>query len=157
MKICSQCHDEYRDDITTCLQCGIELVGHLDRGAIQGSSRSVDLHNAVKGFEGQLSACQKIEKLLKHNKVPCCLVPVSSTAYAVCINAGDAQTYASVMNAQFASMVEREHDQEWRPQDVHLDGSDVCCPACGHVGQLQDGQCSDCGLMLDVNEPSCGR
>lgn len=157
MKICSQCHDEYRDDITTCLECGIDLVDRLDARSGQGVSQSVDLHNAVKGFEGQLSACQEIEKLLKRNKMVCCLVPVSSTAYAVCLNAGDAEKYASIMSAQFASMVEREHDQEWRPQDVHLDASEVCCPACGHTGQLQDGACSDCGLMLDVSEPSCGR
>lgn len=156
MKICPQCRDEYRAEISTCIECGVDLVSSLDL-PVKNSSQAVDLHNAVKGFEGQLAACQEIERLLKRNKVVCCLVPVSPTAYAVCINADDAQKYASVMNAQFASMVEREHDQEWRPQDVHLDGSDVCCPACGHVGQLQDGACRDCGLMLDVSEPSCGR
>jgi hypothetical protein len=133
------------------------LIQHVDGAALPQAQTgsSVDFENAVKAFEGALPACQELETFLKRNKMSCQLVPVTTPkgiVYAVCINAHDAEKYTSIMQAHFSSMVEREHEQEWQLKDVHLDGSDVTCPACGHTGQLQDGQCTDCGLMLGVNE-----
>jgi hypothetical protein len=160
MKICVQCHDEYRDDINTCMSCGVDLVSHvagmqLDKVASQGGQ--VDLEKAVKVMEGTLAACKEIEGMLKRQKFPCLLVPVTVgnvTNYALCINSDRVEDYTAIMKLHFSNMVRREHSKEWEAQDVHLDGGDVTCPACGHVGQLQDGQCGDCGLMLGVSEPT---
>ena len=76
--------------------------------------------------------------------------------YAVCIEESRVPDFTAIMQARFSGMVQREHEQEFAFQDVNLDGGEVTCPACGHVGLLQEGQCADCGLMLGVTEPACG-
>jgi hypothetical protein len=157
MKVCVRCHDEYRDEISTCLRCGIPLEQHVAGSTLSSAvaREQVDMETAIKVMEGPLAGCKEVESLLKQHKVACMLVPVvvrNVTSYAVCINADRVEDYMALMSSRFGDMVQKEHGQDWALQEVHLDGGDVTCPACGHQGPLQEGQCSDCGLMLGVNE-----
>lgn len=171
MKICPQCHDEYRDEIAACLQCDIPLEQVLSGMPLKMQPASmvekIDLATAVKVFEGALDACREVESLLKNGRIACALVPVKDSQseesgaqalnykalkYGLFLNQSQVEAFAAMMKARFDEMVVREHSKEWVLNDVHLDGSDVTCPACGHVGALKEGQCADCELFLGVNE-----
>jgi hypothetical protein len=75
-----------------------------------------------------------------------------TTTYALCVSQDKIETYVAIMKTRFDEMVAREHSKEWTLNEVHLDGSDVTCPACGHMGPLVNGHCTDCDLFLGVNE-----
>jgi hypothetical protein len=105
--------------------------------------------------------------VLKRAKIACVLVPHSKVdvgilgqqemaskqnTYLLCINADKVEAYLAVMKARFDDMVAKEHSKEISVNDVNLDGGDVQCPACGHVGPLVAGHCADCELFLGVNE-----
>ena len=157
MKVCAVCHDEYRDHVENCVRCNIPLSAHGSAvlASNKGGQDTVDLATAVKVIEGPLPSCKEVEAILKQNKIASILAPVVNgnvTNYAVCINSDRVDDFMTVMKTRFEDMVQREHAQEWTLKEVNLDGSDVTCPACGHYGQLQAGQCIDCGLMLGVNE-----
>jgi hypothetical protein len=52
-----------------------------------------------------------------------------------------------LLNRQWAEELEKS-GLSFVPQEYKGDGSGVTCPACGTTAPLEDGACSDCGLML---------
>lgn len=153
MKICPMCHDEYRDDITMCLECAVPLEAVADGTRLATKAKiqteQVDLMTAVKISEGALEGCREIEGLLKNAKIASILIP-SEGKFAICINPERIEAFATLMKNRFEDMVAREHSADWTHHEVNLDGGDVTCPACTFVGPLVDGACADCGLMLGV-------
>lgn len=154
MKICPQCHDEYQDQVANCLECQVSLQPFV-KGmtlATKKGPEEVDLMSAVMVFEGQLPACKELQVLLKRENIGCVVAPVTQKpgSYCIAINPDRVDLYAEIVKRQFRAMVAKENANEVKLADVNLDGGDVTCPACGHIGVLLDEQCQDCGLVLSA-------
>jgi hypothetical protein len=59
----------------------------------------------------------------------------------------DISRVTKLLNRQWAEELKR-NGLSFVPPENQGDGGGVTCPACGTTAPLEDGACSDCGLML---------
>ena len=54
-----------------------------------------------------------------------------------------------MLQREWIGMVEQEGTAHALVDVTPTEDGELPCPACGHVGPLVEGACSDCGLVLE--------
>ena len=159
---CPECGAEYRVGFVSCADCGTELVTgstvaiepKVDRPAREILA---DLPTA-RIVEGDLNACREVEEILLRRNLPACieaavteeaaLGSASIKRFAVLVAEADLSRCVEVLRLRATDLQGGSGVGAFSEILVNLDADEVTCPACGHVGALQEKCCGDCGLFL---------
>lgn len=169
MKICPKCREEFLDEIEICVDCKTPLVSGFDFEPLKSETGLLSKEELFSGdmvafVEGGVAQCREVEKALARYNVSCAVYPLklssegnvatlgttSDMKYVVLIREGDVELAKEAMEGSFHADVAREGKGELYKGLIDLEQDEVTCPACGKVGALEDGECTDCGLHLGV-------
>lgn len=163
MLVCPSCRAEFRAGFDRCKDCDVALVDEakLEEEAVAHGSPKERLAEVQKAFMPQpnLTACRELEAALLEAGIDCythveeadadvALGSAAALQYAVVFAQDDIENAKSAMKERFQSMIESEGFGALQTEAVDLEAEEVTCPACGHTGALNEGECTDCGLFL---------
>jgi hypothetical protein len=77
-----------------------------------------------------------------------CRTKSCGTSLRLMIREADATRVATLLQRDWAALVEREGTVTPGLPAAVAEGDDLPCPACGTAAPLVEGACSDCGLQL---------
>jgi len=165
MSVCPSCHAEYRAGFTECSKCHVDLVDAADlasspKASVLPQVRLADVEKLVIP-QGNLTAARELEKVLLDADIPCYVhaeeadiaVALGSTGalmYGVVIAADQVEEARGVFRGRFEEMLAKDGLSVMHHEAVDVEADEVTCPACGHQGPLNDGECADCGLNLGL-------
>lgn len=167
MLICPRCQSEYRDGFVHCNSCDVALVTpeafQSDDAGLTGLPQDA-LKDVETGIIPQphLPAARELEAMILDAEIPCYVVAQeadqdvalgssSALMYGVVVAKDDIERVRELFQEHFAASLEREGvGGGLQTEAVDLNADEVQCPACTHVGPLEDGECADCGLFLGI-------
>lgn len=162
MPFCPDCRAEYRLGIERCAHCDVALIPELPDSppetSLEGARTYIAQRNAVIIAMSSLEPSREMRNQLLDAGIPCMIVAAEHDEEAelanmherfhVIVAEDDLDRVSEQLAGRFQSMVEREGIVDGLTvAEVQEDGA-VLCPACGHTGQLVDGECAECGLFL---------
>jgi hypothetical protein len=166
VRVCRECDEEYRPDISVCADCGAELVDHYEdeRGQVIGADGLPVPEPAVAGehvtvelqplFSGLPNDIKPLADALVAAGIPMRLVPAQYGAGLVlAVASADAERAGEAL----ASFAERASDlglTRIAPSDATAEDAAgyAACPACQGALPPRAVSCPECGLELGGSE-----
>ena len=167
MKICPNCRDEFLEHVTTCAPCQTPLLSKEAAASLPTIQENLSKEEFLSGgavalLEGNLDACREVEFTLKQAKISSVVFPLSTKGngeegvlgafsamkYAVLVQPDKLENCKEVLQSHFRHQVAREGKGALVEHAVDFSMGDAACPACGHVGGLEQDECLSCGLFL---------
>jgi hypothetical protein len=169
IRVCRECGQEYRPDISVCADCGGELEdAYEDEGAPLPSPKeepeaeTVDLSDHRVLFQTPRAAdLVPMAERLKETGVGFRLVErsvgeMSTAQYSLVVHEDDAKEALRALADIVAPQAENGDSVE--ALETHYEsGRYVKCPACGAEQGSGLGECAECGLTLAPPVPTCER
>lgn len=156
---CPECRSEFREEITFCQSCEVDLVGALETEdlftsiqTMEGTLAEAELVPVVMGNPAEL---RRLQEGLYRERLPSVLANAGEGAYTPGTAAAlylmaqeeDLQKIGEYIKRANQESLHREGVVE----EVSL-GQITACPACGSEAPGEAAECPECGLMLGVSE-----
>ena len=164
VRVCPECDEEYRPDIATCADCGVDLLDHFEdeQGrVVSPAGEVVDRTPAEEGervalqplFSGPAGDLKPLADALLAASVPMRLVPDPNPARGLVL-AVVAEDVPRAKAAVAALLRDAELDVTELAPDEAADGDAgyAACPACEAPLAPGAAFCPDCGLELGARE-----
>lgn len=163
---CPNCREEYRADITTCADCGTDLVSGRDVLAAKGSvdarrqARMGDLRpedDVVVVHQGQLNEIRPLEKVLQHENIGALVAGDDSgcgkgccgTTLNLLVRREEAPEAYQLIQAELdRTRGLASHDMGSCEVVFDQNAQESECPACGFRFASTISTCPDCGLCF---------
>jgi len=159
--VCPRCGGSFRAGFTRCASCKVDLVSAADydarAAAVDAPRQALAGKKTVAVIHASLQACREIERFLLQAGIPCTLATENEEGEALAAGAmkigvivaeEDVPRVSEVMKQRFAALIAKEGVGSFNTEAIDVAADLVECPACGHKGPLNKGECSDCGLFL---------
>jgi hypothetical protein len=169
VRVCRECGQEYRPDISVCADCGAELEdAYEDEGAPLTPPREeeeaavVDLSDHRVLFQSSLAAdLVPMAERLKETGVGFRLVERavgerSTAQYSLLVHEDDARSAMEAL-ADIVAPGAENTDSVHALETHYQSGRYVKCPACGAEQGSGLSECAECGLILAPPVPVCER
>lgn len=130
----------------------------MDRPTADAALAGLEL---VPFAESQVAQAKELERMLLENDIPVLLAapPKKACCGGGCgcgskvqllVREDDTQRVSQLLQAEWIDAVRREGTVDAGLVPLRTPEADeLVCPACQHVGQLVEGACGDCGLVLE--------
>ena len=168
MPFCPICHAEFREGITVCADCDIELVDSLEKVRPKMDEESMAAYLGEKELvviaSAGLERLKPLKNLLCENAIANIIVKQSAS----CIGGGCAPTLElavavedierayTAIHSEFKDLVATvssdERDLVRVDRSIDLDGGEMKCPACDCAIPAGGDECPECGLYIGVPE-----
>ena len=170
VRVCVDCGEEYRPDITTCADCGGRLEDRHDAAGSSAStaeaetedddSPETDFTESVLHAEKATDLTKSADHLVEAG-IPFRLRPARASGYRLLVTAKDCDRALALLGLLVDSAGERGEGPRACPAcDTPVEAGAVECPECGLiVGDESDAEtCDRCGRSLDGPTcPDCGQ
>lgn len=127
------------------------------------ADRALETSELVPVIEGPTSSARQMERRLLDADIPVALVKPDAKAccssggcgcgakLALMVREDDVPKVHALMQAEWLEALRKEGTvgEESLVQLKTAPEGELQCPACGHVGPLVNGECGDCGLVLE--------
>jgi hypothetical protein len=153
-KICPDCGTEYLPHVEKCADCGAVLLLSEEYEKVKEEEeriRQQALDDEVAIREGDLAWISELYSVLIDSGIPCavrsdpCCGKGCRPAYRLIVSRDDVQRALERIDEYFAEM----HPEIRASRELLMEGR---CPACGSPVGASDPACSDCGLVLVIEE-----
>lgn len=154
-KYCPECNTEYYSHIENCADCSVPLVTQSKMEELKHNKRNVSGNASsepVAVREGDKSWIQEVYNHLETKgftaKITCspdCSPGRCGETFQIVVPSEDAEEAAQCIE-------EYNHEAHPELKESYNNSSEGKCPACGHDVGFEATECSDCGLMLLIEE-----
>ena len=165
MPFCPECRDEYREGITRCASCSVELVGSLDAVAddeLLELEKRLASEELTPVFAGDLDNCKTRNRVLAEHGIPALITgdleateteTLSPYMYVQCATE-DVEDVAAIFQELWNESLSTEGIQVDEADAVDMEAEEIECPGCSTViSELTvEGECPECGLFLGYDE-----
>ncbi len=164
LQYCPQCHDEYRADILTCAECGIDLVSGARLLEIQAGQGRKEIREITPDddladiMKGQILNIKTVQARLREEGIPTIIAGDAGTCGKGCCGGGEVRLQARTADlAEVSRILAREHarstslmehDTTYLEAAYDADAGRAICPACGCSFTTETTTCPDCGLCF---------
>ncbi len=166
LKYCPRCHDEYRAEITTCVECNLELLtgGQMEeliqQQEAKKSARSMELHpddEMVNIRKGPVLQMKELQIVLEREGIPSLTIKDDSGCGQGCcgpelllqVRMADIQDVFAVLEEEHErSTGLNDHDTSHAAAVFNTAAEKATCPACGCSFSTTLSCCPDCGLCF---------
>ena len=165
LKYCVSCREEYRADITTCADCGKELITGSEFLAREAelqsrrASRSMEIHpedDLVTLRKGPVLIVKEFQQILARYRIPALAVGAEGGCGKGCcaelslqVRRQDAAEAIDVLQREHArSTGLEEHDTAHTDAVFDPQAAETTCPACGCRFATTTTVCPECGLCF---------
>lgn len=159
---CPECRGEFREGITRCANCEVDLVSERPQDSPFGSPEKMAAMLADKDLEavwvGSFAAVTEKQKQLAVARIPSIIAPEEGQEIRPGLHA---RLYLMVDPADLERVREffaRHLEQGLAQEGLMLEGMRAepqgteACPACGAQVPQNVAECPDCGLMVGIAE-----
>lgn len=162
--VCPTCGGTFRAGFTRCAPCKVELVDRATWEAALAArddpKRALAGKKTVAVVHASLPACREVERALLDANIPCLLqtgsegevLAAGAMKIGVIVAEEDLARVGAVMKSRFEALIHKEGVGTFKTDAIDVGAAEVECPACGHKGPLENGECADCGLFLGATD-----
>ena len=167
LKYCPRCNDEYRADIVTCAECGVELLTGRQMQAMLEKRRQGRAAGAVPirpdeelvdVRRGAVLQIKELQVILGEHGIPSlavgeggggCGKGCCGTDLVLRVRPGDAPEVARILEEEYIrGTALAEHDGGHLDAVFDMDAQQATCPACGCRFATTTTTCPECGLCF---------
>lgn len=167
MPFCPNCHGEFREGFTKCVECNVDLVASLD--LVKPKMDELSMQEYLQDKELAVVATAELDRLkplknllCSHSIANMIISSDGSCSSGGCcggpklelvINAEEVERAVKVIETEFKHSVDVESDSGERCERMlDLEAESLVCPACD--ANIPGGQteCPECGLYVGVPE-----
>ncbi|MFP7756123.1 hypothetical protein ACLG6S_16000 [Thermodesulfobacteriota bacterium B35] len=167
LKYCPQCHDEYRADIVTCAECGVELLTGVEMQALQeerhrrkaGRPRQIGPDEELVAVRrGPVLQIKELQVILGEHDIPSLAVKEGGagcgkgccgTDLILRVRADDASEVMRILAEEHVrGTALTEHDTSHLNAVFNTAAQEATCPACGCRFPTTTTTCPECGLCF---------
>ena len=163
LKYCPKCNDEYRAEITVCVDCGIELISGseiLKRDTGQKPTRNMTISpddEMVNIRKGAVIDMKLLQAMLKREGIPSLAASEDGSCGQGCcgpslivqVRKFDIEEVMAILEQDYIrSTGLAEHDIATAGAAFDATLQEATCPACGHDFSTTLNACPDCGLCF---------
>lgn len=167
LKYCPQCDEEYREEMTTCVSCNVELITGNEKIAMEReaetkkNARSMDIScddDLANIRKGPLGDMKQLQAILAAENIPSLIAGEKGSCGTGCCGGGELYLQIKMADGEAALEVLANEFKKTTALDSH-DLSNIhavfdtgaeksTCPACGCSFSTSSAVCPDCGLCF---------
>lgn len=166
LKYCPKCNDEYRAEITTCVDCEVELLTGVQMQELEQQkqqnkvARNMELSpddEMVNIRKGPVMQMKELQFLLEREGIPSLAVKEGGscgpggcgTDLLVQVRMSDVQEVIAILDQEHVrSTGLAGHDTTHSGAVFNTAAENATCPACGCSFSTTQATCPDCGLCF---------
>ncbi len=166
LKYCPRCNDEYRADIVSCAECGVELLTGLQMQAMlderrRRAGRPTEIspgEELVDVRRGPVLQIKELQVLLREQGIPSlvagegggnCGKGCCGTNLILRVRPDDAREVARIMEEEYVrGTALAEYDTRHAGAVFNRAAQEATCPACGCSFPTTTTICPECGLCF---------
>jgi predicted amidophosphoribosyltransferase len=158
VRVCPDCDEEYRPDITTCADCGADLVDRAvdeqGRPIAEPAQAEGEQVTLVALYSGPAAALRPLAEALAAAGVAQRFVPIpGQSGLTLAVAQEDGARAMEALAAFHGRGTELGLSELAATFVASAEEGDHACPACGAAVPMDAAECPDCGLEWSGADP----